>query len=158
MSDFILTSVAYLIIGVIVLLVATYLMSIVFDAMSIVIDIILAIKKFFVLFSRENHDSDIKKEKQHHYFSSSKQNSKSLWRGSRKVKITYIDVNHDITDRRIQINNVYVTRHGDINIQAYCFMRNEQRTFKADNILSLTSSRGSHYTDFSSYMSRELSV
>lgn len=80
----------------------------------------------------------------------------ALWKGSRKVEITCIDVDSEITDRKIEINEVYATRNGDINIRAYCFMRNEGRTFKADNIIRLTSSKGNRYTDFSNYMSNEL--
>lgn len=51
----------------------------------------------------------------------------------RRLKFNYVDVNHEWSKRTVKLQNVS-ERHGLIYLQAFCELRKEERTFRADRI------------------------
>lgn len=56
--------------------------------------------------------------------------------GSADVWIEYMDADGAVTERRIIVHDVVRKRSGT-EIQAYCQMRGEMRTFRADRVLDM---------------------
>lgn len=50
------------------------------------------------------------------------------------VNIDYFSEENEFTTRKIKVNKVKLAKNGNFIIEAYCYLRNEQRTFKDDNI------------------------
>lgn len=63
------------------------------------------------------------------------------YQNNQKIEITYKKFNGDITTRIIQpLTTIYEAKIGkyeDEYIQAYCYLRNEERTFKFDRIIQI---------------------
>lgn len=51
----------------------------------------------------------------------------------------YMRSDGEVSEREIDVYSVNRTRNGDLTLIAYCHLRNEQRTFRVDRILSLAS-------------------
>ncbi|HGZ6774424.1 TPA: hypothetical protein ACOLZV_002306 [Vibrio parahaemolyticus] len=81
-----------------------------------------------------------------------------LWWGERKLTIEYQDRNGNVTNRAIKIKQVYPMDSGEIYFQAYCELREDNRTFKAEGVLELITARKKKYSDFYEYMSEELKI
>lgn len=52
----------------------------------------------------------------------------------RHLQFNYVDVNHDWSKRSVKLQNVSKRRDGLIYLQAFCELRDEERTFRADRI------------------------
>ncbi|MDW1948754.1 hypothetical protein R7P34_13055 [Vibrio sp. 780] len=81
-----------------------------------------------------------------------------LWNGERKLTIEYQDRHGNVTNRAIKIRQVYPMDSGEIYFQAYCELREDYRTFKAESVLELITARKKKYSDFYEYMSEELKI
>jgi hypothetical protein len=53
------------------------------------------------------------------------------------IRIGYRDDGGNITHRTIRVNSVFTSRYGHEYVSAYCFTRQEDRTFRADRIISI---------------------
>jgi len=70
------------------------------------------------------------------------------------VFIEYEDANGNFTDRAIEIKNVY-EKNGQLYIYGYCFMKDANRTFLVDRILSMKDkSGGKKIKDIGVFLSR----
>ncbi|ELB2829386.1 hypothetical protein [Vibrio alginolyticus] len=81
-----------------------------------------------------------------------------LWNGERKLTIEYQDREGNVTNRPIKIKQVYPMDSGEIYFQAYCELREDNRTFKAEGVLEIITARKKKYSDFYEYMSEELKI
>ncbi|UTV26371.1 WYL domain-containing protein [Photobacterium atrarenae] len=81
-----------------------------------------------------------------------------LWQGKRKLQITYHSEKDEVTERRIEMVGCWPNENGEIFIRAKCDLRDDWRTFKADNILHLKTARNKSFDNFSDYMSSELGI
>lgn len=64
------------------------------------------------------------------------------YQNNQKIEITYKKFNGDITKRIIQpLTTIYKDKLGKFTeeyIQAYCYLRNEERTFRFDRIIDIS--------------------
>lgn len=81
-----------------------------------------------------------------------------LWQGKRKLQITYHSEKGEVTERRIEMVGFWPNENGEIYIRAKCNLRDDWRTFKADNVLHLVTARNKSFDSFSDYMSSELGI
>lgn len=59
-----------------------------------------------------------------------------IYNGEKNLNIDYSDVNGNVTNRNIVVRYLY-DDNGKTYIRAFCFLRNEMRTFRIDNIIKL---------------------
>ena len=52
--------------------------------------------------------------------------------------ISYMDNYGNVSSRRIKVLSVYTSSYGIKYIRAWCYLRNEERTFRADRIISIS--------------------
>ena len=51
--------------------------------------------------------------------------------------ISYMDNSGKVSERRIKVLSVYTSSYGKKYIRAWCYLRNEERTFRADRIICI---------------------
>lgn len=82
-----------------------------------------------------------------------------LWSGKRKLVIEYQDRHGKITERDIEMLGIWPHHQtGEICFRAKCLLRDDWRTFKGDNVLSVRNARKKTFDSFSSYISEELGI
>lgn len=83
---------------------------------------------------------------------------KTLWTGSRKLHIEYTNQQGEVSERDIDLKAIKANSAGEIYFRAYCHLRNETRSFKADRVGRLFTARDERFDDFVDYMHSELHV
>jgi hypothetical protein len=81
-----------------------------------------------------------------------------LWQGKRKLQIAYKDRHGDVTERNIEIYGIWPEQTGEIYYRAFCLLRNDWRTFKADNTVHVITARKKKFNNFFDYMRDELAI
>lgn len=76
-----------------------------------------------------------------------------LWTGKRKLVIEYQDRHGKITERDIEMLGIWPHHQtGEICFRAKCELRDDWRTFKGDNVLSVRNARKKTFDSFTDYM------
>lgn len=82
-----------------------------------------------------------------------------LWSGKRKLTIDYINSKNKRTTRDIDLLGIWPhSGTGEIYFRARCHLRDEWRTFKAENASNIQNARNKEFPDFFTYMSEELGI
>jgi hypothetical protein len=55
-----------------------------------------------------------------------------------RVFMKYLDSSGDLTERYVQIQELQISRDGDLYLRGFCELRNEERTFRIDRINQLS--------------------
>lgn len=82
-----------------------------------------------------------------------------LWSGKRKLVIEYQDRHGKITERDIEMLGIWPHHQtGEICFRAKCELRDDWRTFKGDNVLSVRNARKKTFDSFAEYMAEDLNI
>jgi len=70
----------------------------------------------------------------------------TIWRGAPKtIEFSYESFKEEKTRRKVDVRKIVKNSRGIIYLRGFCHLRNEERTFRADNITSKILESGHHY-------------